>query len=96
MNVANERKARAEDKDLSLGQHDIDTDKMEKAIDDLTVEFGCKYCQHALQMEDADFNKLSGDELLKDMRNRAPKLDLGRCSRSRWDRSSSSLDLGST
>ncbi len=46
----------------------IDTDVFEKAIDTLTIEFGCEYCQHAFHMGDADFNKLSTDELLKDMR----------------------------
>jgi len=75
--AANERKSRTENKDLSLGQHDIDADKLGKAIDDLTVEFGCQYYHHVLQLEDAVFNKLSADQLLKDMRNRAPKIELG-------------------
>ena len=77
-NAAKEREARAQNKDRSRSQSDIDTDALEKAIDALTIEFGCEFCQHALQMGDADFNKLSADELLKDMRKRAPRLDLAR------------------
>jgi hypothetical protein len=67
-NVAKEREARAQNKDLSRSQLDIDTDTFEKVIDTLTIEFGCEYCQHVPQMGDADFNELSSDELLKDMR----------------------------
>ncbi len=45
-------------------------------IDDLTVELGCKYCQHALIMSDADFSTLSVDQVLQNMRNMAPKIHL--------------------
>ena len=67
-NAVQVRKDRSQDKDLSRSQSDIDTDKREKAIDTLTIEFGCEYCQHVLNLGDSDFNKLSSDELLRSQR----------------------------
>ena len=67
-NAAEARKVRALDKNLSRSQADIDADKREQAIDALTVEFGCEYCQHAFQLGHADFDKLSPATILQDMR----------------------------
>ncbi len=49
-NAVKERETRTQNKDLSRSQSDIETDAFEKAIDVLTIEFGCEYCQHALQI----------------------------------------------
>ena len=73
--MAQTRKARAQDKDLSRRQPDIDTDKREKAFDALTIVSGCEYCQHSLNLGDIDFNKLSSGQLVQDMWDMAPKLD---------------------
>ena len=70
-----QRRAKASG-DISLSQIDIDAAKLERVIDDLTVELGCKYCQHDLIMSDADFSTLSVEQVLQNMRNMAPKIHL--------------------
>ena len=70
-----QRRAKASG-DISLSQIDIDAAKLERVIDDLTVELGCKYCQHALIMSDVDFSTLSVEQVLQNMRNMAPKIHL--------------------
>jgi hypothetical protein len=64
--------------DISLSQIEIDAAKLERVIDDLTVELGCKYCQHTLKMSDADFNTLPVEQVLQNMRNLAQKIHLKR------------------
>ena len=80
-NAATEAKRQREAQasgDISLSQIEIDAAKLERVIDDLTVELGCKYCQHALKMSDADFNTLPVEQVLQNMRNLAPKIHLKR------------------
>ena len=69
------RRVRVLDKNLSRNQADIEADKREQVIDALTVEFGCEYCQHTLNLGHADFDKLSAETILQDMRNLDPKID---------------------
>ena len=87
-NAATEAKRQREAQargDVSLSQIEIDAAKLERVIDDLTVELGCKYCQHALKMSDADFNTLPVEEVFQNMRNLAPKIRLKRVHGDRSD-----------